>query len=203
MDRHRSDSVIRKTHTALVLFLLVASIAIAPEFVRADHHESTPTKSASAGSATLLLPIKNARIPMEGVLSGGQPTREQIEEAARAGYGTVINMRGESEPGFEWESQLVEELGMKYEQLPVTGKESLTREHIERLDSVLTAALEKGPVLLHCASGNRIGAVLALRAAWVEKMDPEQALAYGRASGMTGAESLARELLGVAAPDSD
>jgi len=192
--------VIKKTNIAL--FLLLASAAIAPEFVRADHHEPAHAETATA-DATLLLPIRNARIPMDGVLSGGQPTREQIEAAAHAGYRTVINMRGEKEPGFEWESQMVEELGMKYELLPVTGKDGLSREDIERFDSVLTAALKEGPVLLHCASGNRIGAVLALRAVWVEEMDPEEALTYGRSSGMTRAEGVARELLGVAEPDSD
>jgi hypothetical protein len=34
-------------------------------------------------------------------------------------------------------------------------------------------------------------------------MDPEQALAYGRASGMTRAEGLARELLGLSESPSD
>jgi len=195
--------VTRKTTIALYLLLLVATATLAPEFVRADHHGAKHAETDTTGGATLLLPIKNARIPMNGVLSGGQPTPEQIEAAARAGYRTVINLRGEKESGFEWEPQTVEELGMKYEHLPVTGKDSLTHERIERIDAVLTAALQEGPVLLHCASGNRIGAVLALRAAWVEDMDPEEALAYGRASGMTRTEGVTRELLGLAEPDSD
>lgn len=185
------------------LVLLVTVAATAPELVRADHHRTAHAEGDTGGGATLLLPIRNARIPMAGVLSGGQPTPEQIEAAAKAGYRTVINMRGETEPGFEWEAEMVEKLGMTYEHLPVTGKDSLSRERIEHIDSVLTAALQNGPVLLHCASGNRIGAVMALRAVWLEEMDPEQALAYGRASGMTGAEGVARELLGLEDPDAD
>jgi uncharacterized protein (TIGR01244 family) len=195
--------VIKKTNIVFFLLLLLTAATVAPELVRADHHGTSQVEAEAAVGATLLLPIRNARIPMDGLLSGGQPTQEQIGAAAKAGYRTVINLRGEKEPGFEWEPQMVEKLGMKYEHLPVTGKDSLTREHIERIDDVLTAALEDGPVLLHCASGNRIGAVLALRAVWVEEMDPEQALAYGRASGMTGAEGVARELLGLSEPDSD
>ena len=193
----------RKTKIALCLLLLVATATIASEFVRAGDQGTARAEVDTTGGATLLLPIKNARVPMDGMLSGGQPTPEQIEAAARVGYRTVINLRGEKESGFEWESQLVEELGMKYVLLPVTGKDSLTRERIERIDAVLAAALKEGPVLLHCASGNRVGAVLALRAAWVEEMDLEEALAYGRASGMTGAEGVARELLGLTEPDSD
>lgn len=193
--------MLKKTNIAIYLLLLVATVATAPGPAWADHHEPSHAKAGATATASLLLPITNARIPMDGLLSGGQPTKEQIEAAAQAGYGTVINMRGTKEPGFEWEAKLVEQLGMKYEHLPVTGKDSLTRDQIVHINAVLTAALEKGPVLLHCASGNRIGAVMALRAAWVDGMDPEKALAYGRASGMTRTEGMTRELLGLPAPE--
>lgn len=189
--------MLKKFNIAIYLLLLVAMAVSAPGPVWADHHEPSHAQAGTTGTASLLLPIRNARIPMDGLLTGGQPTKEQIEAASQAGYHTVINMRGAKEPGFEWEAQMVEQLGMKYEHLPVTGKDSLTREQIEHIDAVLTAALEEGPVLLHCASGNRIGAVMALRAAWVDGMDPEEALAYGRASGMTRTEDLTRELLGL------
>jgi uncharacterized protein (TIGR01244 family) len=187
----------KKLPIALCTFALAAAASVTPGFVIADHHGAVQVESERWANASLLLPIRNARIPMDGVLSGGQPTREQIESAAEAGFRTVINLRGGAERGFEWEPELVRELGMTYEHLPVTGKDSLTREHVEQIDAVLNAALEEGPVLLHCASGNRIGTVLALRAAWIEGVDPEEALTYGRDSGMTRAEGLARELLGL------
>ena len=190
-----------KTRIALLLLLLAAALATAPGTVRAEDHETAHADGAGQADASQLLPIYNARIPVAGLLTGGQPTQEQIEAAAHAGYRTVINMRGEGEDGFDWEPELVEKLGMKYEHLPVTGKDSLTRERIEQIDAVLDAALAEGPVLLHCASGNRIGAVMALRAAWVEGMDPEEALAYGRASGMTRTEGMTRELLGLSDPE--
>lgn len=190
-----------KTRIALLLLLPAAALATAPGTVRAEHHEAAHADGAGQADASQLLPIYNARIPVAGLLTGGQPTQEQIEAAAHAGYRTVINMRGEGEDGFDWEPELVEKLGMKYEHLPVTGKDSLTRERIEQIDAVLDAALAEGPVLLHCASGNRIGAVMALRAAWVEGMDPEEALAYGRASGMTRTEGMTRELLGLSDPE--
>jgi uncharacterized protein (TIGR01244 family) len=190
--------VFKKSNIAIYLFLLLSTVATAPGTTWADHHEPS---HADSGATSLLLPITNARIPMDGLLTGGQPTQEQIEAAARAGYRTIINMRGPKESGFEWEAQTVEKLGMTYEHLPVTGKDSLTREKIEQIDAVLTAALEKGPVMLHCASGNRIGAVMALRAAWIDEMEPEKALAYGRASGMTRTEGLTRELLGLDASE--
>ena len=188
----------KHTTAGIVCTALLITIFIAPAGPRAeDSTASTPAP------ATMLLSIRNARIPMDGVLSGGQPSQEQIEAAARAGFRTVINMRGEDEPGFEWEHEAVEGLGMKYVLLPVTGKESLTREKIERFGATLREAREAGPVLLHCASGNRIGVVLALHAAWVEELDAADALKYGQASGMTRAEDMTRELLGLPPSEED
>jgi len=172
----------------VALLLSISSAAVAGK--------SSKSRRASTDAA-LLLPIRNARIPMAGVLSGGQPTQEQVEIAARAGFRTVVNLRTDAETGFEWEQAVVEDLGMRYVQIPVAGGKGLTREIIERIDDALDSAIKNGPVLLHCASGNRIGAVLALRAAWLEELAAEAAISYGLASGMTSLEPLTRELLGL------
>jgi len=109
----------------------------------------------------------------------------------------VISLRTDEEPGFEWERETVEDLGMRYVQIPVTGASGLTRENVERIDAALSEALEAGSVLLHCGSGNRIGAVLALREAWLRDVDAGAALDHGLASGLTKLESATRELLGL------
>ena len=57
---------------------------------------------------------------------------------------------------------------------------------------------QNGPVLLHCGSGNRIGALLALRAVWLEGKDPAAALDYGKAAGLTGLEPAVKSMLGLA-----
>jgi len=154
----------------------------------------------SAGAPTLLLPIPNARIPVPGVLSGGQPTAEQIAAAGSAGYKTVINLRADKEPGFEWEVAAVKAGGMAYVSIPVAGAADLTKETVARFDAALKDASSKGPVLLHCGSGNRIGALLALRAVWLEGKEPAAALEYGRSSGLTGLEPAVKSILGIADP---
>jgi len=136
---------------------------------------------------------------MDGVLSGGQPTPEQIAEAAAAGFRTVINLRAAEEPGFEWEPAAVEAPGMRYVSIPVEGASGLTRENVDRIDAALAEARRAGPVLLHCSSGNRIGAVLALRAAWVEGRPAVEALAVGLGAGLTRLEPATREILGLPA----
>ena len=182
--------------------LLVALMATAITIACGGDPPATPAPAATApdsSSADALVPIRNARTPIEGVLSGGQPTPEQIEAAAQAGFRTVINIRTAGEPGFEWEKAAVEGLGMTYVHIPVGGEESFTRETIAAIDGALREARARGPVLYHCASGNRIGATLALRAAWVDGAPPQDAWDFGIASGMTGAADMTRRLLGLPA----
>jgi|WetSurMetagenome_2_1015567.scaffolds.fasta_scaffold161737_2 uncharacterized protein (TIGR01244 family) len=155
--------------------------------------------TASAAPTTLLLPVPNARIPIAGVLTGGQPTPEQIAAAGAAGYKTVVNLRPDTEPGFAWEPAAVKAAGMSYVSIPVAGAAGLTKDNVIRIDAALKAAEADGPVLFHCASGNRIGAVLALRAAWLEGKEPAAALAYGEASGLTHLEPAVKTLLGLPA----
>ena len=158
------------------------------------------TAAVSAASPTLLLPIPNARIPIPGVLSGGQPTKAQIDAAAAAGYKTVINLRPDTESGFDWEAAAVKTGGMTYVSIPVAGVAGLTKENVARFDAALKDAAAKGPTLLHCGSGNRIGALLALRAVWLEGKDPAAGLEYGRASGLTGLDPAVKSMLGLAEP---
>jgi uncharacterized protein (TIGR01244 family) len=159
--------------------------------------------TGDAVASTALLPIRNARVPLAGVLSGGQPTPEQIESASRAGFRTVINLRSEQEQGFEWEAEAVEELGMRYVWIPVAGKDGLSHDNVGRLDAALGEALERGPVLLHCASGNRIGAMLALRARWLQDTPADEALDFGLANGLTSLRETTESLLDAPAPDPD
>ncbi len=63
------------------------------------------------------------------------------------------------------------------------------------LDAALSAA--GTPVLVHCGSGNRVGALFALRAAWLQGVAPAEAVALGKAAGMTALEPAIRGILGA------
>jgi len=49
--------------------------------------------------------------------------------------------------------------------------------------------------MLYCASSNRVGAMLALKAHWVDGESPEEALELGLAAGLTSLERSVRDLL--------
>lgn len=143
--------------------------------------------------------IVNALTPLPGVLSGGQVTAEQLAAAAAAGYRTVVNLRTSEEP-LDWdEPARVEELGMRYVALPIAGAADVTRENAEKLARILEEAPR--PLLLHCGSGNRVGALFALKAYYLDGKDAEAALRIGLDAGLTKLEPKVREVLGLPAEE--
>ena len=130
--------------------------------------------------------------PVDGITSAGQPDEGALEVFADSGYATVIDLRGEGEDrGFD-EAAVVEELGLHYVTLPIANGSEITFDNARKLDELLQES--PGPVLVHCASGNRVGALLALRAS-MKGADDEKALALGREGGLTGLEGAVQERL--------
>jgi uncharacterized protein (TIGR01244 family) len=137
--------------------------------------------------------VGNPRLPRDGVLSGGQPTPEQLAAASEAGFETVINIRASGEPGTDSEQELVESLGMTYVSLPVQGAAGMSEENARALAAALEAAEQ--PVLLHCASGNRIGGLFALMAYHLGDNTIDEAMAIGKEAGLTRLEPVVRKKL--------
>ena len=125
-------------------------------------------------------------------VSTGQPDAETLAIAREAGFVAVIDLRGEKEDRGVDEVAAVEALGMRYVSLPVHGAGDVTFENAAELDRLLGEF--EGPVLVHCASGNRVGALVALRASAAGASDDE-ALAAGKAAGLTRLESAVAERL--------
>ncbi len=136
--------------------------------------------------------VPNLKQPGDRLLTGGQPDAEAWAKLAADGVTTVINLRPAAELGERDEAAEVTAAGMGYVQIPVAGAADITPENARALWTAMQQA--PGKVLVHCASGNRVGALLALGAA-EHGMSPEQALQYGRAAGLTGAEPRVREVL--------
>ncbi|MEM9593689.1 MAG: sulfur transferase domain-containing protein [Acidobacteriota bacterium] len=155
-------------------------------------------ESSKDAAAAPWIDIPNARTPLPGMLTGGQPSREALEQAAAAGYGTIVNLRGAGEGDEGWnEAAEVEALGMRYVALPIASADDLDREKILRLVALITDS-EPQLMMVHCASGNRVGALIALAAAEAGT-PPDAALRIGLDAGLTGLEPVIRERLGLPA----
>lgn len=140
------------------------------------------------------LSIPNFLTPEPARLAGGQPTAEQLKTAADDGLKQVIDLRPASEDhGFD-EPAVATEYGLTYSAIPVSGPDDLTRENAEKLDKLLQQAGD-APTLVHCASGNRVGALIALRSAWLQSQSKKDALAQGRQWGLTKMEPIVAKVL--------
>jgi uncharacterized protein (TIGR01244 family) len=129
--------------------------------------------------------------PVNGITAAGQPNAEQLEVFADNGYVAVIDLRTEGEDRGLDAPAVVEGLGMTYINLPVGG-DDITLEKARELREIMDKFDE--PVLLHCGSSNRVGALLALQM-FDKTGDKDLALEMGRAGGLTRLEGKVNEAL--------
>jgi uncharacterized protein (TIGR01244 family) len=129
--------------------------------------------------------------PVDGMTSAGQPDEAALKIFAEQGYATVIDLRTEGEDRGMDEAAVVEGLGMTYLTLPI-DRESINFDSARALDQLIGNSA--GPVLVHCGSGNRVGALLALRKS-LAGADDATALEYGKEGGLTGLESQVKSVL--------
>ena len=138
--------------------------------------------------------LMNRVEPIPGITSAGQPDQAALEAIAKEGFVAVIDLRGAEENRGLDEKTVVESLGMRYVSLPIATTDAMTYATANSLDAILAEI--DGPVLLHCASGNRVGGVLALRER-LNGASADEAYALGLAGGMTseGVKDVVREQL--------
>lgn len=132
--------------------------------------------------------IANACEPVPGLVTGGQPTDPQVRAARAAGLTTLLDIRDPMEPRPFDEPALAAALGLRYENIPVSGA-TLDDATMERILAVLrdrTAA----PVFFHCGSGNRVGGALIPYFMGDHGMGEDDAIALAMRVGLRGADLL-------------
>ncbi len=157
----------------------IAIIAIALSGCSRSLHEATFT---TAAPVTDWGGVKNLSHD-SGLYFGGQPTAEAFGTAQEMGVKVVVNLRSDHEMAamdFD-EAALVERLGMKYVAIPITS-ESFGPADTDALKEVLGKT--SGPVLIHCASSNRVGALWAMYLHRHRGVALDDALARGRQAGL-------------------
>lgn len=137
--------------------------------------------------------IPNFKQPRPQLITGGQPEESAWHDIAKAGISTVVNLRPDTELPGRNEAQEVKDANLIYVKLPVDGPASLNLAQATALWHILNNA--QGAVLVHCGTGNRCGAMLALTEAWFRKREADDAIAFGKQAGLSGLEPVVRELL--------
>ncbi len=134
--------------------------------------------------------------PLPGLFTAGQPAMKDWAAIKAGGIRTVINLRTPGELKDRDEAAEVRAAGLRYVEIPVAGAESIIPANAGALHAALAPA-HGGGVLVHCASGNRAGALLALEQQAFDGVAPERALEFGKAAGLTTLEPVVRERLGL------
>lgn len=132
--------------------------------------------------------ITNACAPLPGLVTGGQPTDAQVRAARAAGLTTLLDIRDPMEPRPFDEPALAAALGLRYENIPVSGA-TLDDATMERILAVLRDGTA-GPILFHCGSGNRVGGALIPYFMRDQGMEEDDAIALAMRIGLRGADLL-------------
>ena len=127
-----------------------------------------------------------------GDASAAQPSEADFKTFADQGYVAVIDLRGEGEDrGFD-EAAAAAAAGLDYSPLPIPDRSAIDVDNARKLGELLDQY--DGPVVVHCGSGNRVGALVALLEA-DRGASNDEALEAGRAAGLTRLEEVVIERL--------
>lgn len=130
--------------------------------------------------------VANACQILPNVISGGQPTAEQLRNLKAAGGEIVLDLRDPMEPRPVDEAALVRELGMEYVNVPVRAG-SLDDATLEQILAALRRAGDR-TVFFHCGSGSRVGGALIPYFILDQGMEEQDAVEQAMRVGLRSAE---------------
>ena len=180
MSRVASRTALRQHALASLLLFAIPGIAFsAPKTWRVPVPDS-------AGVVALLAGVQNAACPLAGVATGGQPSAANLGALARAGFTKVLDLRTSEEArGFD-EPAAMHAAKLRYVPIPVTPA-SLTDSTFSAFILAMNHAGGKR-VFVHCASGNRVGALMIPWLVLERDWDIERAVATAKAGGLKSPE---------------
>ena len=136
--------------------------------------------------------VRNGRWMSRRLAVGGVVDEEAFEVLAQDGLKIVVDLR-RSQEMLKAEQPLAEEAGLIYVHMPVGGLEDMTADWLLEFGRIVGG---DESTLIHCASGNRVGAAFALHAHHHRGATFEEAVLIGRRHGLTGLEAALRDLWG-------
>ena len=135
---------------------------------------------------------KNVQQFTPQIIVGGQPSELDLVILSESGIKTIINLRSDGEFNDFDEKAKVEALGMTYITIPISGASDINSEN---LISFSNAIENQEETFVHCASGNRVGAMFALDAHFNHDKSLEEAITIGKKSGLTRLEATVRKVI--------
>jgi len=119
------------------------------------------------------------------VACGGATKPEAVPELKKMGFASIINLRLPTEAGamVEEEGAAAKAAGIAYFNIPLNGQQPDPAVADKFIATITTKGNE--PAYIHCAGGNRAGAMWMIKRLVVDKWDTERAATEATALGMT------------------
>jgi uncharacterized protein (TIGR01244 family) len=129
---------------------------------------------------------KNYRINKitDSTYVSGQPSVNDFALLKQLKIQNIISFRPPSEHPQINEAEIASQYQMAFYTIPIDTPEQITYERVATLEQILTS-LNQEPTLMHCASGNRVGAMMTAHAYWFRGQNLEDALKTGERYGLT------------------
>lgn len=138
-----------------------------------------PLHKVPTGESPIQLP--NGLV-YEGYVIGGLPTKAAIDAALTADIESAMSLMSRDEPGISEIGPYAASQGFRYIRFTIDGSQDLTEAMAWEFAATLPM-LDK-PGIVHSAQGQRVAAIFALKAFFVDDLPADHALAIGNALGM-------------------
>ena len=135
---------------------------------------------------SVLSTVPYGTCPLPGIGAAGQPGSNDWTDLARAGVRTVVDLRAPNEPRGHDEPDAVRAAGMTYVSIPVT-QATLKDEQFDAVRDLLRDPSRR-PIVVHCASSNRVGALLLPYFVLDDKQSLEKAIELAIDAGLRSQE---------------
>ncbi|MCA9283187.1 MAG: hypothetical protein KDA30_14230 [Phycisphaerales bacterium] len=174
---------------------LLSAIALFPmgcaSTAKSEHHGAITTEQLEPYECGTITRLNT----YQGVFLASKPAASDLEQAKKGGVKTVVNMmHADEQAGFD-EGAFVRGLGLAYENPAWNGDAELTDAMIERNLDLLRNA--ERPMLVHCSSANRVGAIWYAYRALDGGLSDADALAEAKVVGLKspGYEQIVRDYI--------
>jgi len=159
----------------IAMLSLAVSLSFAAAVVAADEAKEPQLEQAELGAT------RNVHA-FGPTLLCGQPDLAALEAAKRRGIKIVVSLREEGETDFD-EAEAAKSAGLQFRRIPFRAPETLDDKVFAAALKILANSKDK-PVMLHCGSANRVGAIWAAHRALDDGISVEAAIKEGKEVGL-------------------
>jgi protein tyrosine phosphatase (PTP) superfamily phosphohydrolase (DUF442 family) len=166
---------------AVVAIIAISTSAVAAEPQQKDRERLDKIEQSLKSDVPRVLCLDNS------FATGGQPSEQAFAKVAGSGFHSVLSLRTAGE-GIDLtkERALVEKTGLRYFNIPVVS----SAPRAEQADEFIRLLKEKSnhPMLINCATANRVGAFMMIYRVVEQSWSEEKALDEALKIGLQGDE---------------